>query len=172
MGSKLFIGRSTTIPVGYKIGVVDTTFARVDMAKYAVEELNKYGDVGIKRVTVPGMKDLAVACKKLLDSDCDICLAIAMVGPHKLDETCAHEANMGIMQAQLITNKHILSVFVHEVEAENDRDLYSICVDRVTKHARNAYLIVAKPDELTKNAGTGKRQGRADAGPIQLEGLK
>ncbi|MBI4167442.1 MAG: riboflavin synthase [Candidatus Aenigmarchaeota archaeon] len=155
--------------MSYRIGVVDTMFARVDMGKYAVEELNKYGDVDIVRVTVPGMKDLAVACKKLLDGDCDVCLAIAMVGAHKLDEVCAHEANMGIMQAQLMTNKHVLGVFVHEIEADNEKDLYDICVDRATKHARNAYLIVAKPEELTKNAGAGRRQGRADAGRLVVK---
>lgn len=155
--------------VTYRIGVVDTTFARVDMGYFAVEELKKCNDVGITRVTVPGMKDLAVACKKLLDYGCDICLAIAMVGPHRLDETCAHEANIGIMNAQLMANKHILSVFVHEVETNDEKELYDICVDRVTKHARNAYLLVAKPEELTKNAGTGKRQGRQDAGPIEVK---
>ncbi|MFH0890007.1 MAG: riboflavin synthase [Candidatus Aenigmatarchaeota archaeon] len=155
--------------VRFKIGVVDTTFARVDMGSFAINELKKYGDVIVVRVTVPGMKDLAVACKKLLDNGCDICLAIAMVGGHKLDETCAHEANMGIMQAQLMTNKHILGVFVHEIETNDEKDLYSICVDRVTKHARNAYLLVAKPDELTKNAGMGKRQGRDDAGPLVVK---
>ncbi|MBI3412810.1 MAG: riboflavin synthase [Candidatus Aenigmarchaeota archaeon] len=169
MSSKLFIGNNTTISVSYKIGVVDTTFARVDMGKYAIEELKKYGGAEVVRVTVPGMKDLAVACKKLLDNGCDVCLAIAMVGSHKLDEICAHEANMGIMHAQLMTNKHILGVFVHEIEANNDKELYSICVDRVTKHARNAYLFVSNPEELTKNAGTGKRQGRADAGPLVVK---
>lgn len=153
----------------FTIGVADTTFARVDMGSFAVEELKKYSDVDIVRVTVPGMKDLAVACKKILDDGCDICLAIAMVGSYKLDETCAYEANTGIINAQLMTNKHILSVFVHEVEADDDEDLYGICVDRVTKHARNAYLLIAKPEELTKNAGMGKRQGRADAGPIKVE---
>ncbi len=153
----------------HRIGVVDTTFARVDMASFAIEELEKYSGVEIVRVTVPGMKDLAVACKKLLDSGCGICLAIAMVGSHRLDETCAHEANMGIMHAQLMTNKHILSVFVHETETDDEKDLYDICVDRVTKHAQNAYILLAKPEELVKNAGMGKRQGNQDAGPIKLE---
>ena len=152
----------------FKIGVVDTTFARVDMGSFALAEFNKYNDVPVTRVTVPGMKDLAVACKKLLDDGCDICLAIAMVGSHKLDEVCAHEANMGIMQAQLMTNKHILSVFVHDIETDNEKDLYDICVDRATKHARNAYLLVAQPGELRETAGTGRRQGRADAGPIRV----
>ncbi len=153
----------------FRIGVVDTTFARVDMGAFAMEELEKYDDVDTVRVVVPGMKDLAVACKKLLDGGCDACLAVAMVGPAELDETCAHEANMGIMQAQLMTNKHILSVFVHESETDNDKELFGICVDRTKKHARNAYLLVAKPEELTKNAGTGRRQGREDAGALVIK---
>ncbi len=153
----------------YRIGVVDTTFSRVNMGVFALEELGKYSDVETVRVTVPGMKDLAVACKKLLDGGCDICVAIAMVGSHKLDETCAHEANMGIMNAQLMTNKHILSVFVHESETDNDKELLDICIDRTKKHARNAYLLAAKPGELTKNAGTGRRQGREDAGPLVIK---
>src|SRR3989344_5339752 len=99
-------------------------FARVDMGVFAIEELKKYDGVDTVRVTVPGMKDLAVACKKLLDGGCDACLAIAMVGSHKLDEVCAHEANIGIMQAQLMTNKHILGVFVHEIETNDEKDLY------------------------------------------------
>lgn len=169
MSSKLFIGNNTTISVSYNIGIVDTTFARVDMGSFAVEELKKYSDASIVRVTVPGMKDLAVACKRLLDNGCDICLAIAMVGGHKLDEACAHEANMGIVQAQLMTSKHILSVFVHEIETDDEKDLYNICVDRATKHARNAYLLVAKPEELTKNAGMGKRQGRDDVGALVVK---
>ena len=149
----------------YKIGIVDTTFARVNMVKFVLDELKNIDNVEIIRKTVPGMKDLAVECKKLLD-DCDICLALAMVGSHKLDETCAHEANIGIAQAQLMTNKHILSVFVHEIEAKDDKELYEICVDRTRKHAMNAYLLIAKPEELIKNAGTGKRQGKPDAGLI------
>ncbi len=153
----------------YRIGVVDTTFARVDMASFAIKELEKYGGVDIVRSTVPGMKDLAVECKKLLDGGCEICLAIAMVGGHKLDEACAHEANMGIMHAQLMTNKHILGVFVHEIETDDEKELYNICIDRVTKHAHNAYLMLASPGELIKNAGTGKRQGRDDAGPLVVK---
>jgi len=150
----------------FKIGVVDTTFARVDMAKFVFDELERFDDVELVRKTVPGMKDLAVECKRLLEDGCDICLALAMVGAHKLDDTCAHEANIGIAHAQLMTNKHILSVFVHEIETNDEKDLYEICVDRTRKHAKNAYLLVAKPEELTKNAGMGKRQGRQDAGPI------
>ena len=49
-----------------KIGIADTTFARVDMAKIAIENLktNRSGYI-IIRYTVPGIKDIPVACKKL-----------------------------------------------------------------------------------------------------------
>ncbi|MFQ5815267.1 MAG: 6,7-dimethyl-8-ribityllumazine synthase, partial [Candidatus Hydrothermarchaeaceae archaeon] len=51
-----------------KIAIVDTTFARYDMAKSAIDEL-KSNETRIKitRRTVPGIKDLAVSCKQLLD---------------------------------------------------------------------------------------------------------
>ena len=56
------------------IGIADTTFARFDMGKAAIDELqsNRTG-FKIERYTVPGIKDLPVACKKLFDDKkCDI----------------------------------------------------------------------------------------------------
>jgi riboflavin synthase len=38
--------------------------------------------------------------------------------------------------------------------------------DRSRKHARNAYWMLFAPDELAKRAGTGERQGFANAGPL------
>ena len=63
-----------------KIGILDTTFARYDMARDAIDEI-KSNVTGIKiiRVTVPGIKDLPVACKKLLE-ECDIVMALGMPG--------------------------------------------------------------------------------------------
>ena len=63
-----------------RIGIADTTFARYDMAKSAVDEL-KSNATGFKivRYTVPGIKDLPVACKKLFEEqDCDIVMALGM----------------------------------------------------------------------------------------------
>jgi len=63
-----------------RIGIADTTFARYDMAKSAIDQLNNLG-IGFKivRYTVPGIKDLPVACKKLFDEqNCDIVLALGM----------------------------------------------------------------------------------------------
>lgn len=151
-----------------KIGIVDTMFARVNMGAIAVDELRKhYPDVETERRTVPGIKDLAVECKKLLDSGCESCLALGMVGGAPVDMQCAHEASLGIQQAKLLTGKHIVEVFVHENEAWSAREFLEICEDRVRKHVHNAVLLVKRPEELVKRAGMGVRQGRKDEGPIE-----
>ena len=56
-----------------KIGICGTTFARVDLAKYAIEEIKmKMGNINFIRRTVPGIKDLPVASKKLIEEEgCD-----------------------------------------------------------------------------------------------------
>lgn len=151
-----------------KIGVVDTTFSRVDMGKICVETLEKTSQnagqkIIIERVVVPGIKDLPVACKKLIEEkNCSIVLALGMPGPAAIDETCAHEANLGMMWAQLLTNTHILGVFVHESEVKNDEELLRVTTDRVSKHAVNAFNMVFFPQNLLQNAGKGKRQGFSD----------
>ena len=82
-----------------KIGIADTTFARYDMAKAAIDELKKnVSGISIIRYTVPGMKDLPVAAKKLLvEQDCDIVMALGMPGKADKDKVCAHEASQGII---------------------------------------------------------------------------
>ena len=100
------------------IGIADTTFARVDMGGAAIDELKRTG-TGFKivRYTVPGVKDLPVACKKLIEEqNCDIVMALGMPGPKEKDKNCAHEASTGLIRAQLMTNHHIIEVFVHEDE--------------------------------------------------------
>ena len=102
-----------------RVGVADTTFARVDMGKVAVEAL---GNADVERYTVPGFKDLPVACKKLIEEyHCDIVLALGWVGKTELDEVCAHEANIGLIQAELMTGKHILKIFFHEQETSDEK---------------------------------------------------
>ena len=152
-----------------KLGVVDTMFARVDMARFVTEEIeSRYSDVRIIRRTVPGIKDLPVECKRLLEEEgCDIVIALGMPGKEPIDKQCAHEASMGLIQAQLMTNKHIIEVFVHEDEGKDEKELYAICEDRARKHALNAVWLVKKPEELAKRAGKGVRQGREDAGPLR-----
>lgn len=154
-----------------KIGVVDTTFARIDMGKIAVETLEKNAPqkISIERVVVPGIKDLPVACKKLIEEKkCAIVLALGMPGPAAIDETCAHEASLGLIWAQLLTNTHVLGVFVHESEVKNDRELSRVTNARVSKHAINALNMVFFPEKLVQNAGKGKRQGFEDKSFIRV----
>ena len=152
--------------------MVDTTFSRVDMGGEAVDELKSLS-TGLKiiRRTVPGVKDLPVACKKLIDEEgCELVMALGMPGPEEIDKICAHEASQGIIQTQLMTNTHILEVFVHMDEVEDDKSLIELAVNRTREHARNAYFILYRPEELSRRAGTGRRQGFADEGPAEGTG--
>ena len=88
------------------IGIVDTTFARYDMAKAAIDEI-KSNITGFKivRYTVPGIKDLPVACKKLFEEkNCDIIMAFGMPGGTEIDKQCAHEASSGLQSCLLYTS--------------------------------------------------------------------
>jgi len=151
-----------------RIGIADTTFARYDMAKAAIDELKKQeGGIGIVRATVPGVKDLPVAAKKLIEEQkCDLVMAFGMPGKEPVDKMCAHEASMGMIHAQLLTNTHIIEVFVHEDEAETPKELMKIAENRAREHAKNAIRLLFSPKDLTKMAGTGRRQGKEDAGPL------
>ena len=152
-----------------KIGIADTTFARVDMAKFAINTIKKNSDANIVRYTVPGFKDLPVACKKLIEEDnCEIVIALGMAGPKPIDKQCAHEAALGLQAVQLMTNKHVLEVFVHLDEARKEKEIYLIAKNRAEKHALNALALVRSKTELTKHAGMGKRQGKEDEGPIKV----
>lgn len=151
------------------IGVVDTTFARFDMGSAAIDELKRCG-TGFKvvRRTVPGIKDLPVASKKLIDEErCDIVMALGMPGSKPTDKICAHEASTGLIRAQLMTNHHIIEVFVHEDEAPNAKELAWLMDQRSREHARNVYNMLFHPETLVKNAGQGLRQGYEDIGPIK-----
>jgi riboflavin synthase len=119
--------------------------------------------------TVPGFKDLAVECKRLIEREgCLIVVALGMPGRAAIDQVCAHEASQGLMQAQLMTSTHILEVFVHEDEEEDPVKLAAVCVNRARKHARNAYWMLYEPEQLTRQAGRGVRQGYEDAGPLAV----
>jgi riboflavin synthase len=152
-----------------KIGIADTTFARYNMAKDAIDELQSHA-TGFKilRTTVPGIKDLPVACKKLFkEQDCDIIMAFGMPGPELIDKQCAHEASMGLIQTQLLCNKHIIEVFVHEDEARDDKELSWLANRRAREHAMNVLDLLFHPEKLTKQAGSGQRQGFDDAGALR-----
>jgi riboflavin synthase len=94
-------------------------------------------------------------------------MAFGMPGKEKIDKMCAHEASLGLISVQLMCNKHILEVFVHEDEAEKEEDLALICEKRAREHARNLVKMLFHPEKLTKEAGMGKRQGLPDAGPLK-----
>ncbi len=147
-----------------KVGIADTMFARVDLGAVAMEELV---GVEVERYTVPGFKDLPVACKKLIEEyNCDIVVAFGWVGKEDIDEVCAHEANLGLIQAELMTNKHILKVFFHEKETSDVNEQKKIAIDRARKHTQNALDLLKGKEELSLKAGKGQRQGYDHAGGI------
>jgi len=148
------------------VAVVDTTFSRFDMGTAALNELGAFA-VRVVRITVPGIKDLGVECKRQLDAGADIALALGMVGGADIDRQCAHEASLGIQMAKIATSKHIIEAFVHENEARNEKDLVSLFDDRTRKHARNAARMVLDPTGLVAHAGQGLRQGRRDVGALR-----
>jgi riboflavin synthase len=151
------------------IGIADTTFARVDMGKAAIDELKSMGTgFRIARYTVPGIKDLPVACKKLFDEQrCDIVIALGMPGGKAIDRQCAHEASTGLISCQLMIGKHIIEVFVHEDEAPDEKTLAWLAERRAREHARNAFNLLFRPEALAKSAGRGLRQGFEDVGPVK-----
>ena len=151
-----------------KIGIADTTFARVNMGRIAIDEIRKHASVAIERYTVPGIKDLPVACKKLIDErHCNLVMALGMPGGMEKDKWCAHEASQGLIQVQILTNTHIIEVFVHEDEAKDGKELAWLAEQRTREHAVNAVRLLLHPKELEKLAGTGQRQGFPDAGPAR-----
>lgn len=153
-----------------RIGIADTTFARYDMADSAIDELKKLGGgFKIVRYTVPGIKDLPVACKILIEEQkCDIAMALGMPGAQPIDKQCAHEASLGLIRTQLLTNHHILEVFVHEDEAKDERELAWLADRRTREHAENVFNLLFRPKDLRRKAGKGLRQGFEDAGPLEV----
>jgi riboflavin synthase len=154
-----------------KIGIADTTFARYDMGNSAINQLKEQGTgFTIIRYTVPGIKDLPVAAKKLFEEkECDIVLALGMPGPEDIDKQSALVADYGFQQVQLVTNKHVLGVFVYEDEAKDKKELARLADRRSREHAVNAFDLLFHPEKLTMKAGTGQREGFEDAGPLEVK---
>ncbi len=152
-----------------RIGVADTTFARVDLARYASRALAAAGTgFRLVRRTVPGIKDLPVACRQLFREDgADLCLALGMPGTAEYDRTCAHEASLGLIFTGVLEAKPIVECFVFEGEADGPKDLEELGRRRAEEHALNAYALLFRPRDLARNAGAGLRQGFADAGPAR-----
>lgn len=152
----------------HKVGIADTTFSRINMGKVAIDEIKKGASVQIERYTVPGVKDLPVACKILIEKmGCNIVMALGMPGSQTIDKMCAHEASQGIIQAQLMTNTHIIEVFVHEDEAKDETELAWIMEKRTREHAQNMIKLLFNKEKLKREAGTGQRQGFPDVGAIR-----
>ncbi len=151
-----------------KIGIADSTFSRIDMYAFAEKVIKEKDDnIKIERYTVPGVKDLPVACNRLFkDYSCDIVIALGMPGPKPVDKQCAHEASIGITQCQLMNNKHILEVFVHMDETDDDKTLFKVAKNRTEKHVINALKLLKGKITLSEMAGTGERQGFENEGRI------
>ena len=152
-----------------KIGLVDTTFARVDMGGYALRALRGAGTgFRVVRRTVPGIKDLPVACRQLfVEERVDLCLALGMPGRAEYDRTCAHEASLGLLFTGVLEAKPIVECFVFEGEAEGGSALETLARRRAEEHALNAYAMLFRPQELARRAGEGLRQGFADVGAVR-----
>jgi len=151
------------------VGIVDTMFASVDMYSIVVKSIKDFGaSVNIERYTVPGVKDLPVAAKKLIEEyNCNIVLALGMPGPEPIDKQCAHQASQGIIIAQLLTNTHIIEVFVYLDEGKDDKQLYQIAKNRICEHTINALQLLEGKDTLSVNAGKGIRQGSPNVGSLK-----
>ena len=152
-----------------RIGIVDTSFSRYDMASAAIDELRKLGGgFAVERYTVPGIKDLAAGARILFDRSCDLVLALGMVGRQPVDKDCALAADFGLQAVQARVGKHILGVMVHEEETADEAELAGLFDRRTREHAVNAYDLLFRPDAIRARAGTGQREGFADAGPLKV----
>jgi len=150
------------------VGVVDTTFSRVDMGSRVVsilkEELPEYH---IVRHTVPGIKDLPGAAKRIIEGGCDAVITLGWVGSKEVDKISYLASSIGLIMVSILTGKIVIDVTIHEDEAEDPKELKRIALSRAEDHARNLVVMVKKgPEALSKWAGMGKRQGYPDAGPI------
>lgn len=151
-----------------KIGIADTTFARYDMYESVVNELERTGTgFTVERYTVPGIKDLAIASQKLINSGCDIVIALGMPGPEPIDKQCADQASNALLNCELKHDVHIIEVFVHEDEADTEEELAELADQRAREHAVNAYDLLFRPEKLKEMAGTGEREGHPDVGPLR-----
>ncbi len=150
---------------GLTVGIVDTTFARVDMARFAIEEIKTVRpSTHIIRLTVPGIKNTPYGAKRLIDAGCGGVLVLGWVGPTMVDKISYAVASMGLVMLQLQTGIPIVDVTVHEDEAQHHRELVSVAEDRTRKHAKNLLLLLS--GDLSGHAGMGLRQGRRDVGPL------
>jgi riboflavin synthase len=153
-----------------KVGIVDTTFARVDMGSIVEKTIKELlPEARIHRYTVPGIKDIPVAAKKLIEEfGCDGVITLGWVGKTLTDKLSYVALSVGLQLVQLMTNKHVIDVTVHEDEADDEVKLYEIAVNRAKEHAENLVKLLRGGGEaLRPYAGKGLRQGLPDVGPIR-----
>lgn len=140
------------------------------MATSAIDELTKLGGgYEVLRTTVPGIKDLAAGARTLFDRGCDLVMTLGMVGRQTVDKDCALAADFGIQLVQAQVGKHIIGVMVHEEEAPDEEKLAWLFDRRTREHAVNAYDLLFRPEAIRARAGTGQREGYADAGPLKVK---
>jgi len=152
-----------------RVGVVDTTFSRVDMGAIAVKALSSQSPHWkVARRTVPGIKDLPVAARRLFrEEGAELVMALGMPGKAEYDRVCAHEASQGLMTVGILETRPVIEVFVFEGEATTPQELAYLARRRTEEHAENAYLMLFHPERLIERAGLGLRQGFPDAGPVR-----
>lgn len=150
------------------VGVVDTTFARVDMASPAVEVLkSELPGYAIVRHTVPGIKDIPGAARRVLDKGCEGVITLGWVGRSPVDKYSYLAASIGLIMLEVFTGKIIIDVTVHEDEVEEEALLKPLAIKRSMDHAANlAKMIKGGMEALTPRAGKGVRQGTPDVGPL------
>ncbi len=150
------------------VGVVDTTFSRVDMGSVAEETLKELlPDYRVVRYTVPGIKDLPGAARRLIDMGCDGIITLGWVGASQVDKYSYIAMSVGLVMLSVLTGKVIVDVTVHEDESQDPRELKEIAINRARAHAENlAKLLTGGLEALRPLAGQGVRQGRPSVGPI------
>ncbi len=57
---------------------------------------------------------------------------------------------------------------MHEDEVEKETELAWLADSRARAHAQNVIKLIFTPEKLEREAGTGKREGFKDAGPLVL----
>ncbi|WP_054836150.1 riboflavin synthase [Metallosphaera hakonensis] len=138
------------------------------MGEIAVKTITKEDPEGkIIRYTVPGIKDLPVAAKKLIEEGCDGVITLGWVGKTQLDKYSYLAASIGLITVQLMTSTHVIDVTIHEDETEDEERLRDIAIDRAKKHSINLVKLVRDGrSALTGLAGKGLRQGYENAGQL------
>ena len=149
-----------------RIGVVDTMFARYDMGAEAVDELKQCPGFGerfeVIRRTVPGFKDLGVACKKLVQEEgCSIVVALGYAGQgRRSTRSVRTKRRRASCSPSCSLTTHVLEVFVHENEEDDPEAPRPRCAwTGRRKHARNAYWMLYEPDQLSRRRWPGRPPG-------------